>query len=179
MTVVMVDKLFIYLIQTQITERSMQLKTIKWDAHNNTQIAVVMGITLAVHKDTDGTWTASLSGVPNQRPELQKLFDNEETAKEYAVDNLLHHEIKKHFVFEPVEPKKPDGVYDNVWDDFKNGDKPDRYVLNVTIDHMSFGKHTPTVTYLYGLGYRRVSMRQRDLDFSHDVVFAYQGVNYD
>ena len=153
----------------------MKLNTIKWEAHNNSQIAVVMGITLAVHKDTDGTWTASLSGVPNQRPEFQKLFVSAAKAKEYAVDNLLRREIKKHFVFGPEEPKKPDGVYDNVWDDLKNGDRPEKYVLNVTISDMSFGKHAPTVDYLYSLGYRRRAMQQRAVDFSHDVLFAYQG----
>lgn len=34
-----------------------------------------MGITLAVHLDKDNTYTASLSGIPNQRPEFQKLFE--------------------------------------------------------------------------------------------------------
>ena len=75
----------------------MKLKPIKWDSHNSTQIAVVMGVVLTVCRDTDGTWTASLSGVPGQRPEIQKLFSTAEMAKAYAVDELLRYELKKHF----------------------------------------------------------------------------------
>lgn len=149
----------------------MKLKPINWVADGTTHLAVVMGITLAVHLDKDNTYTASLSGVPNQRPKFQKLFETADKAKEYAVDTLLQREIMKHFTDEPDELQKPYGVYDHVWEDFKHGAKPDRYVLNVPMYDMSFGTHDPTVNYLYSLGYQCTAVRQREDDFSHDLLF--------
>lgn len=68
-------------------------------------------------------------------------------------------------------PKKPDGVYDHVWQDMSNGELPNRYVLNVQMRDMSFGTHHPTVNYLYSLGYRRIAVMERANDFSHDLLF--------
>lgn len=152
----------------------MNLKPITWTTQDQTHLAIVMGITLAVHLDKDGTYTASLSGVPNQRPEFQKMFETADKAKEYAVDTLLQREIMKHFTDEPDEPQKPDGVYDHVWEDFKHGAIPDRYELNVPMYDMSFGTHDKTVNYLYSLGYRRTAVQQRADDFSHDLLFELQ-----
>lgn len=90
----------------------MKLKPINWVADGTTHLAVVMGVTLAVHLDKDNTYTASLSGVPNQRPEFQKLFETANKAKEYAVGTLLQREIMKHFIDEPDELQKSDGMYD-------------------------------------------------------------------
>ena len=64
----------------------MRLKPINWVADGTTHLAVVMGVTLAVHLDKDNTYTASLPGIPNQRPEFQKLFETADKAKEYATD---------------------------------------------------------------------------------------------
>ena len=149
----------------------MNLKPITWTTQDQTHLATVMGVTLAVHLDKDNTYTASLSGVPNQRPEFQKLFKTADKAKEYAVDTLLQREIMKHFTDEPDEPQKPDGVYDHVWQDMNSGEIPDRYVLNVQMSDMSFGTHNPTVNYLHSLGYRRTAVQQRADDFSHDLLF--------
>ena len=66
----------------------MKLKPINWVTDGTTQLAVVMGVTLTVHLDKDNTYTASLSGIPNQRPEFQKLFETADKAKEYAVQDV-------------------------------------------------------------------------------------------
>lgn len=153
----------------------MKLKPINWTTQDHTHLAVVMGIQLAVFPDKDGTWTASLSGVPNQRPELQKLFDSEDKAKGYAVDVLLQREINKHFTDELTLPQKTDGIYNRVWNDFvasKDDGKPDRYTLNVSMEHISFGRHVPTVEYLHSMGYKKLAIQQRSDDFSYDILFG-------
>lgn len=80
----------------------MKLKPINWVTdhleYSDYYVAVVMGITLAVIPDEDGTFTASLSGVPYQRPELQKGLSNTTSAKEYAEQVLLKRELNKHFM---------------------------------------------------------------------------------
>lgn len=148
----------------------MKLKPINWIADGTTHLAVVMGVTLAVHLDKDGTYTASLSGIPNQRPEFQKLFATADKAKEYAVNTLLQREITKHFENKPDEPQKPDGVYPHVWQDMNSDELPKHYALNVQMSDMSFGTHNPTVNYLYSLGYRRTAVQQRADDFSYDII---------
>lgn len=152
----------------------MNLKPITWTTQDQTHLATVMGITLAVHLDEDGTYTASLSGVPNQRPEFQKMFETADKAKDYAVNTLLQREIAKHFTIEPDEPQKPDGVYDHVWQDMNSGELPNHYVLNVQMSDTSSDTYSPTINYLYSLGYRRTAVQQRADDFSHDLLFELQ-----
>lgn len=80
----------------------MQLKPINWVTdhleHTDIYLADIMGITLSVMPDKDGTFTASLTGVPRQRPEFAKRFKTPEEAKAYAVNTMLQREIAKYFV---------------------------------------------------------------------------------
>lgn len=79
----------------------MKLKPINWtidQVHcSDVHTAIVMGVTLAVVRDKDGTYTASLSNVPKQRPELQKGFKTVTDAKKYAEGKLLKRELNKYF----------------------------------------------------------------------------------
>lgn len=158
----------------------MKLKPINWVAQDNTHLAVFMGITLAVHLDKDGTFTASLSGIPNQRPEFQKMFDTLDEAKAYAMDTLLNREINKCFVVETTETFKPDDVFYHVWEDFKDPSfpKPATYILHVSFHDFYSGKHTETVGFLHSKGYRRVDtteVHNNDMGYAMAIKFELIG----
>lgn len=75
----------------------LKLKKLNWVERAGIHQMVVMGIIFAAFEDKDGTFTVSMSGIPNRRPEMQKEFATLDKAKEYAVSTMLAREIKRYF----------------------------------------------------------------------------------
>lgn len=77
------------------THSIFNIKPLVWAEHGDTHIAHFLGITLAVHLDKDGTYTASLSGVHDKRPEYEKSFETLDWAKRYAERTMLRTELNR------------------------------------------------------------------------------------
>lgn len=149
----------------------MKLKRICWELQDGVHVSHVMGVTLAVHLDKDGTYTACLSGMPNRRPEIQKSFSSSDKAKQYAIDVLLRRELDRYFIIESTPPARPKGVYRRVWKDFYMGVLPNRYLMKVPVSDVGLGKQLASIQYLESLGYKQTSVQQDLFNFVYSYAF--------
>lgn len=78
-----------------------KLRPVVWTtdhlAYTDHYTADVMGVTLSVIPDDDGTFTASMTTGIDTRPELQKGFESASEAREYAVNVMLQRVINRDF----------------------------------------------------------------------------------